>query len=486
MKSILLLSFLLVASAACTKQGFVNDSASTDPSNGDQDNGGAGAVSIQFASPKASDLATETFKVTLTTDPLSQLKELKLFVNGKEHTRFAKIPFEVMVDPSKVSGCEITLKAQATDRSELISFRSLKVKKTADCQTTDPVDPGTNIPPSSKNAGTFDPNCLNSNAYDACIFWKNPVAQKGGTYSPSIRFGQTIAEQSFGIKLTGQSNPNRLANSSIVVGSSQAPDAAPNGSSWRFPYQGDASNHFNAQLMAYFWLTYQEKQMMARSGIFYARNKGIPVDAFNTSVTNNAYWDTQNIVMGVASTGGGQHEMALSAEVYLHEMGHANMQYAVGRFLRDNNANGNNCRTVNGCVGAINEGQADFHFAMLFYESTALGETFVNSTGGISQQGISRDVRRLTNMKADEFFSRSGGEIHGTGSFYASVLWEIYNHPNMKKIDFEKIFLSHLQKMTESSRFPEGRDMLIAEDMALFGGKYKSIIEQVFQDKGIP
>jgi len=406
-------------------------------------------------------------------------------VAGKEHTRFARVPFKVMVDPSKVSGCQVILKAQATDRNGLLSFRTLKLNKTADCAPIDPGDPGANTPPSSKGAGTFDPACLTTNTYDACIFWKNPVAQKGGTYSPSVRFGQDIKEQTFGVKLTGLSNPNKLENSSITVGSSQAPDAAPNGGNWRFAYKDDASNHFVAQLMAYFWLTHQEKQMMSRSGIFYAKDKGIPVDAFNTSVTNNAYWDTQKIVMGVASTGGGQHEMALSAEVYLHEMGHANMQYAVGRFLRDNNANGNSCFTLNGCVGAINEGQADFHFAMVFYESTALGETFLNSTGGISQSGISRDVRKLTAMKADEFFQRSGGEIHGTGSFYASVLWEIYNHPQMKKIDFEKIFLSHLQKFTESTRFPEARDILVADDMALFGGKYKSIIENAFATKGI-
>lgn len=479
------LVLVLFLSSACTKSGFMMDGGSTDESSENIENGGAGSVTVQFTSPDATQLATETFKVTLTTDPLSQLKELKLFVNGREHTRFARVPFEVMVDPSQFDGCELTLRAQALDRNQLLSYRTLKVKKTADCTSTEPVDPGTNTPPSSKDAGTFDSNCLNNNTFDACIFWKNPVAQKGSTYNPSVRFGQDIKEQTFGIKLSGLSNPNRLSNSSIDVGSSQAPNASPGSNGWRFAYKDDVNNHYVAQLMAYFWLTYQEKQMMSRSGIFFAKNKGIPVDAYNTSVTNNAYWDTQKIVMGVASAGGGQHEMALSAEVYLHEMGHANMQYAVGRYLRDNNANGNNCKTVSGCVGAINEGQADFHFAMLFYENTALGETFVNSMAGISEQGISRDVRKLTAMKASEFFSRSGGEIHGTGSFYASVLWEIYNHPNMKKLDFEKIFLSHLQKMTESSRFPEGRDMLLADDMALFGGKYKSIIEQVFASKGI-
>ncbi len=478
---------LTILLGACTKSPFIADVKVLDQSSQeDLANGGDGAVIVTFNSPLPSDLATAPFKVSLSVDPLSELRELKLFVNSTEAFRFVKVPFETTIDPNKYSGCLITLKAQALDRNQRYSNRTLQIKKYADCNTDSGNGPN-EPPPSSKTAGTFDTNCLSNNTYDACIFWKNPVAQRGSSYSSPLQFGQAIPEQTFGVKLTGMTSNNRLENNSISVKSSLSAPATPSGNAWRFPYKDDSNNHNVAQVMAYFWLTYQEQQMISRTGKFYAANKRITVDAYNSLVQNNAYWDTQGIVMGIATPNGGSHEMALSAEVYLHEMGHANFQFAVGRFLNDSNAgsNPNLCATSNGCIGAINEGQADFHFAMLFWDNTALGETFVNNINGISQSGINRNPAKTLQMKAYDYFSKSSGEIHGMGSFYSSVLWSIYTDPQMNKKDFEKLFTAHLTMFTESTRFPEARDILIAQDANLFSGKYKSLITAAFLAKGI-
>lgn len=491
--SIRLLLLSLIFVAGCTKSGFVADSGlieSGSKGNPNLDNGGPGAIQIQFVSLPKDLIAPDIFKVILTAEPLADLQELKLFVNNKEFFRFNRVPFEVSIDPNKFSECVMTLKAEALDKQKLLSYRTVVIKKNVSCAPTDPGSPLPNTPPSSKSAGTLDPNCLTNNAYDACLFWKNPVAQKGSAYASPIRFGQDLNEQTFGVKLAGLTTSGKLENDSISVWSSDAPTAVPQGGNWRYAYQDDSSHHFIAQLMAYFWLTYQKDQMVARTGNFFASDKAISVDAYSTQISNNAYWDSRagRIVMGVATNNGSlAHEMALSAEVYLHEMGHANLQFASGQFLFDYNSNqsGNSCTSQDGCMGAINEGQADFHIAMILYESTAVGETFVNSVNGMSQFGLSRDVRKLSAVSVSEFYSRSKGEVHGMGSFYASVLWEIYNDPKMLKADFEKIFSAHLQKLTASSRFQEARDILIAEDLALYSGKYKTLILNAFAAKGI-
>lgn len=487
MSKLTLILISLLALGCTGQKSFMSDVTSGDQ--GSQGDGGSNTspLSITISQPQENLVTTAKFDVIVDVTPLDQMNELKLFINGQEHHRFTRHPFKVQVDPLTVEGCSLTLRLEAKDKSNRIQKKSRVVKKTQDCAGGgDPVDPET--PPSSKDAGTFDPGCLTNGQHDACIFWKNPVAQKGSSYASVVRFGQNLAEQTFGVRIEGLSSPNRLQNSTINVSATNGARAQPQNGRWIFPYQNDASPHHVAQVMAYFWLNYQEQQMLSRTGTFYAKGKNIPVDAYNTSVPNNAYWDTQNIVMGVVtSSNQNVHEMALSAEVYLHEMGHANLHFAVGRYLRDSNTNGNQayCATKFGCVGAINEGQADFHFNMLFYENTALGETFVNNMNGISSFGISRDVRKIKAMKVDEFYSRSSGEIHGMGSAYASILWEIYNHPNMKKSDFEKIFSLHLQKLTESTRFPEAREILISEDQAHFGGRYRDVIMSVFTSKGL-
>lgn len=181
--------------------------------------------------------------------------------------------------------------------------------------------------------------------------------------------------------------------------------------------------------MAYFWLTLQESEMMQRAGQFFSRGKNIAVYAYTDQVQDNAYWDggSEQIVMGFASGSGDQpaHEMAMSSEIYLHEMGHANLQYAVGGYQAidppasmercDRNCY---CTSVRGCIGAINEGQADFHFLMLFHDSTPLGETWANSMNGIG----GRNVARNQNMTAQQAFNSSNG-VYTTGAFYAAVLW---------------------------------------------------------------
>lgn len=339
--------------------------------------------------------------------------------------------------------------------------------------------------PAKQKSYTLDPNCMVNNEYDACIFWKNPVAQRGQRFVAPINVGDDLtADQTFGVKLVNLANPNQLRSSSITVVATDGTPAKPVNGKWKVPYEKDQVASQVAQLMAYYWLTRQELEMEARTGVFYAKGKGIVVDSIDGSIKNNAYWDGTSIVLGAALVNRSLHEMALSAEIYVHEMAHANLQFATNTNLfLDSNGDGQSCRTEQGCITAINEGQADFHAIMLFPDRVGIGETWLNAVDGIPQ----RNVQKLSAMSLTEFYNLSGikGEVHDLGAAYASILYAIYTSPQMLQSDFEKLFSLHLQKMTSRTRFPEARDILLSDDLAFFNGKYASTIRNAFASRGV-
>ncbi len=356
-------------------------------------------------------------------------------------------------------------------------------------QTTSAPADNPNILPSRTELGVTDSNCMNNNSYDACLFFKNPVVAHGSAFSERFHFGQTFDEQYIGVKfnfINGRT-PAQLKNSSIRLFSSTNNIDLSQLPSLKFNYAND-TNHALSHLSVFMWLSHLESEMKKRTGAFFATGKNIPVDVYNEKIQDNAYWDGNQIILGAATNAGKPiHEMALSSEIYLHEMGHANLQFAVGRFLSDKNAGQQlgTCSSKFGCISAINEGQADMHALFIFSQNTALGETYANSLNGIKQNGIPRNVNQVRKWTVANFYQLSAGEVHGMGTAYASILWEMYRHPDMNPADFEKMFSSHLLKLTESTRFSEARDIFLAEDLAHFQGKYQTLIQSVFTTKGI-
>lgn len=346
-----------------------------------------------------------------------------------------------------------------------------------------------NILPSHTELGVTDTNCMNNNSYDACLFFKNPVVAHGSAFTERFHFGQSFDEQYIGVKfnfIDGRT-PAQLKNSSIRLFSSTNNIDLSQLSNLKISYAND-TNHALSHLSVFMWLSHLESEMKKRTGAFFASGKNIPVDVYNEKIQDNAYWDGNQIILGAATNAGKPiQEMALSSEIYLHEMGHANLQFAVGRFLSDKNSGQQpgTCSSKLGCISAINEGQADMHALFIFSQNTALGETYANSLNGIKQNGIPRNVNQVHKWTVANFYQLSAGEVHGMGTAYASILWEMYRHPDMNPADFERMFSSHLLKLTESTRFSEARDIFLAEDLAHFQGKYQTLIQSVFTAKGI-
>lgn len=458
----------------------------------------------------------------------------------------------------------------------------------------------------SKAFGTFDTNCLNSNAYDACLFWKNPVAQRNSAYSTLPSFGTDLsADQKFGVKLSNLLSPNFLESSHLYVYASLSkkdtnpsviatkPRLALTNGRYLANYKDDGNSISGrksvAQLMAYYWLNQMQKTYTERSGSDYSSlQQKTYVDAYCGDTTDgnlkkNAYFTfsystadatytpvNRYIFMGYVPDANNApvQEMALSAEVYLHEMGHGNFVAAAGGIASIEDGNnqhyptqvtacthqvggtqsdglsyiqqnfdstfnystrnilkldnsqlsnlrsycnvtftnsglGTFCKTAQGCIDGINEGQADFHYIMMYPQKVQLGETIVNNVaGGLASYSASRDVSTAT-AKATTvtgYYDLSGGtnsqigaikgEIHGMGSAYVSILWEIYNDPKINKMKFEKAFFRHLKNLTASSTFSTSWDALRTQYMMVSGvgapiTEELAVIDAVFTRKGV-
>lgn len=396
----------------------------------------------------------------------------------------------------------------------------------------------------------LDASCLQNSSYDACIFLKNPVAANGGALPSPVDFHSDLSRvQTYGVRLTDLDSSGHLQNSSLVVesttldcGSESATTGSASGSNntslgaatdtsdsttsatcasrpyrltrtaqgdWKYPYS-TSNNKAVAHLMAYYWLNYQINLMSERSGIFFARDRNIKVNPYNPALVNNARYDFQanSIEMGpalVSTTPPLAHEMALSAEIYLHEMGHANLHFGSNGNASRNMQNSvtidrtTYCNDANGCIGAIHEGQADFHAALIFPDRTAFMESLVNNIAGTNDMlealpgragGIPRDPARNSALTAQQAFEspapyRRGGEIHRLGIVYSSAWWSLYSRTGVNKIEIEQLFSEHLRVLDGRDTFRTALSKLITLDRQLFGNRYSASIREEFGRHGI-
>ncbi len=439
--------------------------------------------SIYFSKPDSDVLLQPSIPLELDiqveTIANDKVKSLVLKSNGQVLALFSEPPFQMNLETAGkiVDGkIKITATAEYKDGS--------KVSKDLVIINGD----GSNNPWLESGNGVTDANCSNDSAYDACIIWKNPVAALGHPFSPALKMGDNLSDvQIYGVKIEDTDGSGRLSNSSINVYATGGVLAHTGANGWKVDYKNDASQGFLGQEMAYYWLNYTITNLEKRAGVFFAKDRGLQVDAKSFAVTNNAYFDpgynSPQIIMGVNRLHGNQ-ELALSADIYIHELGHANLYYAspsTSLSIDPSKQDTDSCLRYEGCIGAIHEGQADFHAALIFSHSPAIGETFFNSMDGLT----GRNLLQNSNLTAQAAFAMEGGEIHQLGAVYASILWEIYSSSDVIKLEFEKIFVQHLSNLDQSSDFFTGKQALLAQDLAMYDGKYQQTIMDAFNRRGL-
>ena len=195
---------------------------------------------------------------------------------------------------------------------------------------------------------------------------------------------------------------------------------------------------------------------------------------------------------------GGENEGGASAEILAHEMGHANFHHSnpertdvtSNRVACNNNDQGLNCcASAAGCGGALNEGLADVHSALLFPSTPNVGEFAVNSLLGLTAAGLTRDVRRNVELELSPSHVRSafGGiyPIHYMGAVYASIWWAVYTQRQTDKTEIEVLFTEHLPLLSYQHTFADAAKVILNLDNLLLKGKYSSAFRREFEVRGI-
>lgn len=377
-----------------------------------------------------------------------------------------------------------------------------------------PPDTNTNPPPPIAMAdGTIANkvlNCFTNLSYNTCLFWKNPIAMNGAALPTVIGANTNLSSyQIHGVNIerTDYDNSGFLKNTSINV-TAQTDNAvlqrvSTTNNNFKFNYGNDANHRFS-QVMAFYWINAQIKYMTARVGKFFAKDKAIEVVSWYPDL-DNAFWDPVNryVVISSDSVTGG--EFSLGAEIYLHEMGHANIGYGTNFAIYNQSntdktkicsqqfRNSTCCLSNLGCLGAIDEGQADYHAAILFPTNTALGEALVNKVNGFDECGITRKIDSNLNLTSTQAYNACGanllGEVHLMGRVYASVWWEVRKKAALRSADeakaIDKLFNEHLLVIAVADSFVDALTKIKTLDTQLFAGKYSLDFQNEFARRGI-
>lgn len=362
--------------------------------------------------------------------------------------------------------------------------------------TTPPPPPGSGL----DNGKVFNKNPLFAGAPSAYT-----ITQGGSGYSISpttpINFDSYLTT----VSITGTTN-TYLENATLKVltdtatsfGAGGLPVIQPSSvkraqadasGNWFFSSVGDA-DHKLGQLMAYYWINKMSDDLEAKvTGGSYFKSKATKVYSYCYNVNTarspglNAFW--AGSLKYACMSYLGNFESAYDASVYVHEMGHGNIDYATNFAFATQtptNQSGSRCLSADGCPGALNEGQADFHSELLF-NSGPIGEFFLNNRGGLG----GRDSSKNGNLTATQRFQQSS-EIHSMGAVWSASWWTLRDR--IGATDTDKIFLFSLSTMTPQATFRGALTRVLTAAQQLKGaGKiasdYKTEITQSFGQHGI-
>ena len=353
---------------------------------------------------------------------------------------------------------------------------------------------------------SLDSRCASGAQYDACLFLKNPVTQKGSALSDPLTDPALGGLQILGVKLN-LDNSGFLQNSSLQVQSATGGRISPENGSWKFSFAD--SQHRLAHISAFYWLDTAIQTFKKRTGIFYAEGKNIRV---NIDSRGTGWSSASNQISLEAAADGRQ--VAYDAGILIQLLGEANIYYATqgAIALRANDQNHldcgpsdgpvrqkNCCVSAQGCSRAITSGASDYLAALMFPDSPTLGEYWANQDSGLSLCRISRDLRLNTNILAtDAFQACSGfgatGEVYVMGTVYASIWWEVRQKVLAAGADgnvataltaYDQLYMQHLALLDSQDTFSTVLTKIQTLDSTKFSSQFSALFTAEFKRRGI-
>ncbi|MCB0391063.1 MAG: hypothetical protein KDD58_07225 [Bdellovibrionales bacterium] len=328
-------------------------------------------------------------------------------------------------------------------------------------------------------AGKLDENCSDNSSYDACIIWKNPVAQEGDKLSEDILIDTNIFNFSYyGVQLRDRVSANQLKHNSFEIITANGEEIEPSSS-----MKNEKDNYVAsdiAQLMAYYWGQRTIEVLELRTGYNYLKDADIKVyvnDNFNgwTSALNKIHLGkTQN-----------EMPMALNGEVIVYYFSLANISYANDDIVSDlsedekhldcTGSDGGTvikgcCKNELGCSKALVSGLAEYQTALVFPESPIFGEGLANSKTGQQRCSLSRAFYDLMEEEAVDVFEacdeESKGDIYLLGSHLAAKLWQLRDQLSGRHLKnyLDVLILASLEELEPEDDFETYFEKLLILD----------------------
>lgn len=350
----------------------------------------------------------------------------------------------------------------------------------------------------------MDNACLDKDEYDACLFFKNPVHQRGSIFSEKINKDTSLQEfLTAGVSIITSSDSSFLDNINIEVQSVTHPRAKKKNDSWKYLYSND-ERHFFEQVFVYFWASYATSIIEKQTGVYWGKGQQIKIyldDAYSgfSPPTNSIHLLESN----------SSHNLAINADILIHYVGLANLHHANNGQINDLSSDQNHhncgtpgeperksycCRSIDGCSKALASGIADYFVAMIFPQAPTLGESWSNRLSGLNTCGLSRDLRENNNSTINEAFSvcsnkQMEGHPVAMGSIYASIWWQVRQEAKKEfadgASDIDRLYQQHLKKLDGTDDFLSAYSKILLTDTELFGGKYISKFRAEFRRRGL-
>mgnify|MGYP003394292106 CR=1 FL=1 len=343
----------------------------------------------------------------------------------------------------------------------------------------------------------IDANCMNDEAYNACLFLKNPVYQKNGISANADDTPTSLLSlQTVALKLSVRNNGPSLENEIVSVHTNIGTRAQSATNLWKFDASAtDESDKFG-QVMTYFWLTYAALKTQNQVGLFWAINKDIQV------IINDEFsgWSGDDNTIHLQKVENDKH-LTHQADLIIYYLGLANAHHATSGQMTSPKTdekhrdcgktvtkNKHCCVTAAGCSMALTTGAADYFVATIFPDAPTVGDGWTGRTQGLQACGISRDLNQNKDLTAQAAFSAcssdSGeGFIYPMGTVYASIWWEVRKKAVPEEID--RLYQNHLKRLNSTDDFSSALQKILSTDDELFAGKHKALFNEEFQRRGV-
>ncbi len=355
---------------------------------------------------------------------------------------------------------------------------------------------GSDLQPSTDK---LDANCLNDSKYDACIFYKNPVAQTQVALAQPMNNNLDISKlQIYGVKLTGLKNNGFLENDKFQILTLSTPRLSTNNPfGLKINIQQD-TQLATAQMMTYYWLERAAEYLESHSGVLASSTTQLKV-YIDDSISGFSS-ATQSIHLSKTDVG---NKMALSGDLAIYYYGVANSWFASGGLINKNitknhvdcNSRSQECCSSNlGCARALESAAGDYFVHLIFPDRPGLGEAWINKATGIGFCNIARNLTLNKTLSASSAYSAcasqsAAGEVHIMGTLYASIWWNIRTNAELTKSgsskDIDTLFMQHLNLLTADDDFKTVQAKILSVDDRLFAGSHKNTIMAEFIARGL-